>query len=310
MKKNNGTGVRCAQALGVIASLLPLACGHGASADEAGVAEISGALVGTITISGRVTGPTGLAVAGAAVRTSGAVQLNTSSDATGAYSLAVTANLPVSLSVSATLTGCTFTAPANLNGVSTNQTVNFSGSGASCQGLIAGPPGPPGPIGPQGPAGPVGPAGPQGPIGATGPVGATGPAGVQGLPGVPGLPGPIGPQGVPGLPGPIGPRGPAGTTRTQIIIGQSPAVPEGTTMLRAEANCPPGEKVTGGGYYVRVSEGLPPNLLPTVAVLENRPFRVPGGIDEWLVSGINLRSEARGPDVLEAYAICTDSSAP
>lgn len=81
-------------------------------------------------------------------------------------------------------------------------------------------------------------------------------------------------------------------------------------MVRAEARCPPGEHVTGGGYMVRTVVGNPPNSRPAVNVIENRPFRVPGGIDEWLVSGVNLDSQDWTAGVLQAYAICTATPPP
>jgi hypothetical protein len=80
--------------------------------------------------------------------------------------------------------------------------------------------------------------------------------------------------------------------------------------LYAQASCPPGEHVLGGGYYILVSEGNFPNNEPVVKIQENRPYRVPGGgIDQWLVSGANLRGAARDAGTLDAFAICTNSAA-
>ncbi|MEO8904602.1 MAG: hypothetical protein ABI488_19505 [Polyangiaceae bacterium] len=95
----------------------------------------------------------------------------------------------------------------------------------------------------------------------------------------------------------------------EIITAGSAAVPDGTGALRVQANCPAGEHILGGGYEIRLAEGAFPNNEPVVRVQENRPFRVQGGIDDWLVSGINLRGEARDADVLEVYAVCTNSAA-
>ena len=294
--------------LGLLVLPLVLACTVGCEKGEKGssggsVTEISSALVGSFSISGRVTGTNGGALAGATVRTTGALQLSAVSDSTGAYSLAVTANLPVSLSVSASLTGCTFPSAVNLNSVSTNQVVNFAGNGTACQGstVVVGPQGPPGPPGPVGPAGPTGATGPQGPAGPAGPTGATG---------APGPIGPTGPQGLtgqPGVAGPAGPAGPAGAgIQTQIIIGSNSAAPAGSGTVQATATCPPGEHITGGGYYVRQVVGNPPNQVPAVNVIENRPFHVQNSvIEQWLVSGVNLDSAAQDADMLEAYAICT-----
>ena len=294
--------------LGLLVLPLVLACTVGCEKGSAGgsVTEISSAVVGSISISGRVTGTNGGALAGATVRTTGALQLSAVSDSTGAYSLAVTANLPVSISVSASLTGCTFPSAVNLNSISTNQVVNFAGTGTACQGstVVIGPQGPPGPPGPTGPAGPTGATGPQGPAGPAGPTGATGaigpigPTGPQGLTGAPGVPGPA---------GPAGPTGPAGAgIQTQIIIGSNSPVPAGTGTVQASASCPPGEHITGGGYNNRQFNGNPPNQVPSVNVMENRPFHVPNSvIEQWLVSGVNLDSTAKDAGILEAYAICT-----
>ena len=92
------------------------------------IASLGQAVTGTITISGRVTGPGGGNLIGAAVQLSGASQLSAVSDTSGNYSIPLTANLPVSVSVAATLSGCTFSGPVNLNSVSTNQTLNFNGT--------------------------------------------------------------------------------------------------------------------------------------------------------------------------------------
>ena len=277
---------------------------EGESADH-----VSSAVVGTIAISGKVSSSGGGPLVGATVKLTGAVTLSTTTDTTGAYSISVTANLPVSVTATATLSGCSFTGPTNLNAISTSQVVNFTGSGGSCQSLPAGPPGPPGP---QGPAGPARPTGATGATGATGPAGAIGPVGPVGPIGPNGPIGPVGPQGDPGVPGPVGPagaRGPAGSIgTTQIINGQSAAVPEGTGSIYVNANCPPGEHILGGGYYITVSQGNFPNNTPVVRIQENRPFRVTGGIDQWLVSGANLDGAARDAGTLIAYAICTSTA--
>ncbi len=182
-----------------------------------------GAVVGSITISGKVTGPGGTALTGTVVQLSGASQLSGSADATGAYSISLTTNLPVSVTATASLTGCTFNGPINLNSISTSQVVSFTGSGASCKGtpIATGPQGPPGPAGPAGPQGPAGPAGPQGPIGPIGPTGATGATGLTGA---------NGPAGPAGANGPAGPSGPAGATGPTGANGSAgPAGPAGST---------------------------------------------------------------------------------
>ena len=283
-----------------------LGCTNGENGHEA-IASVSEAATGTITISGRVTGPGGGNLIGAAIQLSGASQLSAVSDTSGNYSIPLTANLPVSVTVTASLSGCTFPGPVNLNAVSTSQTVNFNGSGSNCK-SVAIPPGPTGPTGPTGPAGATGPMGPQGLQGATGPQGIAGPVGPMGPMG------PMGPAGVPGAAGPAGPpgatgaTGAAGTAHTQVVSADSEELQDGDNFVHITARCPPGEQVTGGGYYVQLYFGTSGNIVPAFTVVENRPFKVPNGIDQWLVSAINLDAEAREPGILTAYAICTDKT--
>jgi hypothetical protein len=87
--------------------------------------------------------------------------------------------------------------------------------------------GPQGEIGPQGDAGPAGPAGADG---ATGPEGPEGPQGPEG---------PAGPQ------GPEGPPGPA--TAAPVVVRYKDFF--GTGQAIGQADCLPGEQVTGGGYH-------------------------------------------------------------
>jgi hypothetical protein len=86
----------------------------------------------------------------------------------------------------------------------------------------------------KGPAGPVGPTGPGGPQGATGPVGPSGPQG------------PLGPTGAQGPVGPRGEQGPAGAVSGYRTVRSSTVA--GTGAVTATATCPPGTKVTGGGF--------------------------------------------------------------
>jgi hypothetical protein len=276
-------------------------CTNAENGHEA-TASVSEAATGTITISGRITGPGGGNLIGAAVQLSGASQLSAVSDTSGNYSIPLTANLPVSVTVTTTLSGCTFPGPVNLNAVSTSQTVNFNGSGSNCK-SVAIPPGPTGPTGPTGPVGPIGPTGPQGLQGAAGPQGIAGPVGPIGPAGAPGPGGPAGPQGATGA------TGAAGTAHTQLIIVSNDPVDEGTNFVTVQARCPAGEEITGGGYYIRLYEGTSGNIVPAISVVENRPFKPSGGgINMWLVTGINKDAAARDEDVLAAYALCTDKT--
>jgi hypothetical protein len=213
----------------------------------------SSAVVGTISISGHVTGPGGSALAGAVVHLAGSSQSSGSSDATGAYSISLTMNLPIYVSVSATLTNCSFSSPANLNNVSMNQVVNFTGTGTNCHGTaIGGTPGPQGPPGPTGPAGPTGATGPAGPIGPVGPAGAPGAQGIPGPQGANGIPGPIGQNGPAGPAGPVGPIGPTGANGPAGPFG--PVGPQGPTGPAG----PPGRGVDtlfGAGQSLNVGAG-------------------------------------------------------
>ena len=174
------------------------------------IGQSSLAATGTITISGTVTGPSAAPLPGTTIQLSGNSTLSTISAANGTYSISLTGNLPLSVSVAASLVNCSFPAPVNLNNISTNQVVNFSGTGSTCVGAVPGPPGPPGPQGPAGPAGPQGPAGAAGPAGPQGPAGDAGPPGPAGAAGAAGAAGPQGPAGPAGPQGPAGPAGPAG----------------------------------------------------------------------------------------------------
>jgi hypothetical protein len=118
----------------------------------------------------------------------------------------------------------------------------------------------------------------------------------MGVQGVPGATGPMGPQGMPG---------PAGITSTQIITVDSAAVEEGTSRIRMAARCPGGEKLTGGGFYHGITVGNPQES--AFDIIENRPFRVSSGVDEWLVTAVNRRGLAWEAGALHAYVICTDT---
>lgn len=118
-----------------------------------------------------------------------------------------------------------------------------------------GPPGDPGEIGAQGPAGStgsigaVGPQGPQGAFGALGPVGPTGADGAKGEKGDKGDEGARGAEGPTGPAGPPGAQGPPGDPhqlRSQIAVGQS--ANDTAAHKVANANCPAGTTIAGGGW--------------------------------------------------------------
>lgn len=134
-----------------------------------------------------------------------------------------------------------------------------------------------GPPGPQGPAGPAGPAGPQG---------VPGPPGAQGLPGVSG---PQGPQGVPGPQGPQGPQGPTGPAGPVRRVTSPPAVTNTEGDTTATALCPPGTRVTGGGY--RFLSGI----------AEVRASHMDPVLNGWTVT---VASTAGPQATFEAVAVC------
>lgn len=86
--------------------------------------------------------------------------------------------------------------------------------------------------------------------GLQGPKGDTGPQGAKGDPGQQGPQGPKGDVGPTGLTGPQGPQGPAGPAwlpGLELVWGYAIEVPPFETRT-AEAQCPVGKKVVGGGY--------------------------------------------------------------
>jgi hypothetical protein len=158
--------------------------------------------------------------------------------------------------------------------------------------------GPPGPRGPQGfpghtgapgPAGPAGPQGADGPVGPPGPkgeVGPTGPAGPQGVAG------PTGPAGADGADGATGPTGPAGVSGYTVVE----QVQSGTGRIDAEADCPSGKNVVGGGGYVTAGD------TSTAAIVWDTPNDTDTG---WVV---RLETSGPGPYTLKVRAICALAS--
>jgi len=117
---------------------------------------------------------------------------------------------------------------------------------------VRGPKGVKGPIGATGPQGPVGPAGAKGETGAPGETGAqgrVGPRGEAGPQGAPGARGPEGERGLEGAPGPQGPPGVPGVSGYEVVTdsSQQTVAAGGNTTLFADAICPTGKKLLGGG---------------------------------------------------------------
>lgn len=265
------------------------------------VASVHQAVTGTITVSGKVLGPGGGNLIGAVIQLSGGSVSSTVSDSSGNYSIPVTANLPVSFTATASLSGCTFNGPININGVSTNQTVNFTGSGTNCKSVAI----PPGPTGPTGPTGPIGPTGPQGIQGPTGPQGVAGPIGATG-PG--GAGGPAGPQGPAGPAGATGATGPAGAVNTQWVSSTSDAIPAGpNAAVYLEAACPSGEHVLGGGFNDTIAYGPGDAEVLGFEIQRSSPHVWPSKDESWFVYALSNGKYAHPAGELEAWAVCTKS---
>ena len=144
-----------------------------------------------------------------------------------------------------------------------------------------------GPEGPEGPAGPAGATGPAGPQGATGPQGPAGDTGAQG------------PQGLEGPQGPQGPAGPAGSIAGLQVVRVSRTVDylpgAGVT---ADAQCPAGKVVIGGGYELISAMGPSGDLV----VWTNAPV----DDDKWRVAALS-QSGMPLPGTIIISAICVDA---
>ncbi len=147
------------------------------------------------------------------------------------------------------------------------------------------------------------------------------------------LPASVLPRGFSGLTGATGPRGPSGATGPRgpsgldapgvvTIVFQADGTSQNPTNTSAEALCPTGTKVLGGGFndLTRTVSGLASHLPPGSVdeVQENDPFVKSDGTSGWRVRIVNVPSptmvDASGavvPNTLPAgvtyfqsYAIC------
>jgi hypothetical protein len=136
-----------------------------------------------------------------------------------------------------------------------------------------------------------GPAGPQGPAGATGERGEQGP---QGPEGPQGPQGPTGATGAQGPAGPTGPTGPSGVFDYQVVT--SSVVPIGPgAVATAQANCPAGYALLGGGGGFNGSSGL--------LMQESRPIQLGGNVRAWFFKATNTSGTALQ---IHAVANCAD----
>jgi hypothetical protein len=148
--------------------------------------------------------------------------------------------------------------------------------------------GPQGDPGTKGDTGPQGVAGAKGDTGAQGDPGAKGDAGPQGDPGAKGDAGPQGTQGPQGDPGTGGFTTPLHWTNGSIGIG---AVLTDTADRIVSNECPAGQTVYGGGYWI-----TPENL--DVRVTESAPN---AAHTKWYVA---LKNTDTRSGTLNLYALC------
>jgi hypothetical protein len=136
-----------------------------------------------------------------------------------------------------------------------------------------------------------------------------------------------GSQGTPGPQGPAGPRGPRGPSGLDspgvvTIVYQADGSTQNPTNGAAEATCPDGTKVLGGGFndltrtVTALSDQLPPGSVDEVQ--ENDPFARADGSSGWRVRIVNVPSVvminsqgavvpntlAAGKTYFQSYAIC------
>ncbi len=170
--------------------------------------------------------------------------------------------------------------------------------------------GPAGPMGPQGATGATGATGPAGPKGAdstvAGPPGQKGDQGLRGDPGPKGDPGEPGQRGATGPQGPDGPQGPAGAgTGAQVV--QTLAIAYQTTSQQfAEAWCPLGKVVTGGGYrFLTGGWGdFPTDIVPVVS--EPKQNGSTGRMGWSVAAKVIGGGSPASPWAIDVYAICAN----
>ena len=151
--------------------------------------------------------------------------------------------------------------------------------------------------------GPQGAAGPAGATGTQGPAGDTGPAGPQGPKGDTGATGPQGPAGDVGPAGPQGPQGPGGVSGYQVVTKAVTFTdaPGATLQEYADAYCPTGKKLIGGGAFTTADEGY---------LTSNGPFIQDGTVYDIWEARYLVRSDAgTGATItLTAVAYCANPS--
>lgn len=142
------------------------------------------------------------------------------------------------------------------------------------------------------PAGPQGPKGERGDKGDPGAPGPQGPSGPQGEQGIPGPPGPQGEKGDKGEKGDAGAPGTGSVSGWQKVL-QIPTVMGPGSINGSTAQCSPGKKALGGGYYA--FDG-------TVVVTYSGPT---GSGTDWHVDAKNVDNKDA---TIQAFVICANVS--
>jgi hypothetical protein len=139
-----------------------------------------------------------------------------------------------------------------------------------------------------------------------------------------GFSGLTGPAGATGPRGPAGPSGPSGLDAPGVVTVefQADGTSQNPSNAAAEANCPSGTKVLGGGFndltrtVPALASGLPPGSVDEVQ--ENDPFVRSNGTSGWRVRIVNVPSPVMvsgsgavvantlpaGSTYFQSYAIC------
>ena len=148
-------------------SLILLVAGCGDTAGpprelrQAAIGAVAVAVATRATVSGVITDSVGRPIPSVTVVLAGSQQATQTTGLTGTYSFPI--NVPTSVSVMPSRSGCTFTpSVANLNNLTSSRVVNFTGTGSSCVGVAqptAVDPGPRG--GPPGAGAPLAPVPPN-----------------------------------------------------------------------------------------------------------------------------------------------------
>ena|GEM_PF-4876832 len=161
-----------------------------------------------------------------------------------------------------------------------------------------------GEAGPEGQVGAIGPQGERGEVGATGAPGEQGERGATGATGARGATGAQGPAGPEGLAGERGPQGAAGVSGFQVVTESAsyPTQAGSTTFAWANAHCPPGKELIGGGADESDLSGQLSFSGPLFSEFENKIYN-----EQWYVGYIVPSNYAStGTITVTALAYCAN----